>query len=65
MQPLLEVFIFASNSVMQRTNAHINVKPQDWGGGGGGATYGKLTRRAFPWVGILTFGFCPGVANLT
>ena len=41
MQPLLEVFIFASNSVMQRTNAHINVKPQDWGGGGGGLPTGN------------------------
>ena len=25
------------------------------GGGGGRATHGKLTERAFPWVGILTF----------
>ena len=33
-------------------NAPINVKPQ---GGGGRATHGKLTERAFPWVGILTF----------
>lgn len=23
-------------------------------GGGGGATHGKLTQRAFPWAGILT-----------
>ena len=29
------------------------------------ATLGKLTRRAFPWVGILTFGLCRGVGNLT
>ena len=32
---------------------------------GGRATHGKLTRRAFPWVVILTFGFRPGVRNLT
>ena len=32
---------------------------------GGWATLGKLTPRAFPWVGILTFGCCPGVGNLT
>ena len=38
------------------------VKPQ---GEGGGATNGKLTWQAFPWVGILTFGFYPGVGNLT
>ena len=42
--------------------APINVKPQ---GVGGGATHGKLTRRAFPWVETLTVGFCPGVGNLT
>ena len=35
------------------------------GGGGRCTTHGKLTLRAFPWVGILTFGFCPGVGNLT
>ena len=34
--------------------APINVKPQ---GGGGAATHGKLTRRAFPWVEILIVGF--------
>ena len=44
--------------------ASINVKPQGRGGGGR-ATHGKLTRRAFPWVEILTVGFCPGVGNLT
>ena len=47
--------------------------------GGGGVTQGKLTERAFPWVGILTFTRCPsyprrgkltfsrclGVGNLT
>ena len=34
-------------------------------GGGGQATHGKLTERAFPWVGILTFKRCPRVGNLT
>ena len=43
-------------------NAPINVKPQ--GGGGGRATHGKLTERAFPGVGILTFKRCPRVGNL-
>ena len=47
-------------------NALINVKPQGGGGGGGGrATHGKLTERAFPWVGILTFKRYPRVGNLT
>ena len=41
-------------------NAPINVKPQDWRGGGGGrATHGKLTEHAFPGVGILKFKRCP------
>ena len=37
----------------KRGYAPINVKPQ--GGGGGGATHGKLTERAFPRVGNLTW----------
>ena len=35
------------------------------GGGGGGATHGKLTQPAFPCVGILTVERCPWVGNLT
>ena len=35
-----------------------------WVGMGGGAGYPrKLTERAFPWVGILTFTCCPRVRN--
>ena len=36
------------------------------GGGGGGvqAIHGKLTERAFPWVGILTFMHCPRALGL-
>ena len=49
--------------------APINVKPHGGrGGGGGGVDSGyprKLTERAFPWVGILTFKRCPRVGNLT
>ena len=41
--------------------APINVKPQ--GEGRGGATHGKLTESAFPWVGILTFKRCPRVVT--
>ena len=51
----------------KENNAPINVEPQGGEGGGGGvrATHGKLTERAFPWVGILTFKCFPRVGNLT
>ena len=53
------------NSAHVHAYAPINAKFQ--GGGGGGATHGKLTERAFPWVRILTLIFkrCPVVGNLT
>ena len=34
---------------------HLSMLSPRVGGGGGRATHGKLTERAFPWVGILTF----------
>ena len=33
---------------------HLSMVSPRVGGGGGWATHGKLTQRAFPWAGILT-----------
>ena len=38
---------------------HLSMLSPRVGGGGGRATHGKLTERAFPWVGILTFKALP------
>ena len=38
---------------------HLSMLSPRVGGGGGGGD-GKLTERAFPWVGILTFSVAPG-----
>ena len=47
---------------------HLSMLSPRVRGGGGGLPTEKLTERAFPWVGILTFKRCPRVprvGNLT
>ena len=62
---MIDPFSQMKRECCQLYYAPINVKPQGGGGGGGGATHEKLTERAFPGVGILTFKRCPRVGNLT